>query len=984
MKVMIIRLKSRLTTILEKIISINKPEIIFFSLLLSTACGTTRYPPMDSLELDKSVHMREPPNGFTYYLRPTNDTDEISIRLYVKVGDYNERLSEFQFAHLSEHIAGNQVYKYANSKFSKITDKFPPNSNAATRYTSTYYYATINGNDEKTLLNRLQAYANIAKMSLKKNVILNEAKCVRQELFIRSNGISLNKIFNESAYKSAIHFDKAGKSPYLKWLTNYDMGGISIPSVREFYKNWYRPDRMGLIIIGNIQNINNLEQNIITLFSNISKPKSENEWFDFRSSYLSSSPRFKVAKRIEVNRFSNWDKENSNIYLFFRVKKFNEKLDTKDKWINEQMSKAMYTMIYLRLSSEGASLWSTNIGNTIDVKFPDRNCPYFRIPAIESAPNTERENIQKIILILQEIWENGFTENEWNKQKQKILSQINVQDTTSSAYWSNQLENHFLYNEILPAHKKSISKQWIGNLSLKDINSYLRENFSATPDDIYITASEGHPSLSFTEDQVREWIREASMNREALKDTINKTSLVPLNEKASPLMGIKEVESLKLVEYRLVGIDPETGSEIFELENGVKLILNQNEPNFNSLEYIYITGTSPKGARHFSEADYFSAISAPEIVKHSGAGELSKIDIQNKLGEKFYLGSEALQFNIENNTSTISTRAKSKDIEKNLQLIYMYSASPRKDSLAFERWQTQIPKRYFAESSLVSPRTDLKNAAADFLRVPSLKSPTKLMTTEKFIKKQDVKLDKAFECYETIFGNASDFTFTIKGKYKKDKVMPLLQKYLGNLPTSKRNCGKNLNLVVKNDFKLLIGPIYHEFYAAKMNTGYKLYTIWYNLSFIFSISEANWEDRIVLDFISLYLYSKVSYILRYEKGIGTYSALTEGRFLKSDGIYSLAIYVDGIENELYQIRYECKAMIDNLKNHGISLEAKNRILDDPIYKARYKSTPKLQEKVNQYIKLLNAESFKKVAKKYLKVKNQYEFLFKENSEALPK
>src|SRR5690606_11475601 len=209
----------------------------------------------------------------------------------------------------------------------------------------------------------------------------------------------------------------------------------------------------------------------------------------------------------------------------------------------------------------------------------------------------------------------------------------------------------------------------------------------------------------------------------------------------------------------------------------------------------------------------------------------------------------------------------------------------------------------------VNPRTDLKNAIADFLGVSAFKSPTYLMSTKQYNQINNVKFETAIQCYQAIFGNASDFTFVVKGMYEKDQVLPLLQKYLGNLPANNHTIGCTADDSDKTDFKLPIGPVYHTFYADKMNTSYKLYTTWYNLSYVFPITETNWKDRIVLDFINIYLFSKVNYSLRYLKGLGTYGPLTEGNYSEKDALYSLAFYVDGLEDELEQIKYECKSMI---------------------------------------------------------------------------
>src|SRR5690606_18870135 len=101
--------------IMKYLVRLSKLTLVIMILLPFSSCTMSRDTIKNSFKLDTSVRMGHLSNGFTYYLKSTNNTDEISLRFYVKVGDYNERLPEFQFAHLIEHIAGNEVYHHANS-----------------------------------------------------------------------------------------------------------------------------------------------------------------------------------------------------------------------------------------------------------------------------------------------------------------------------------------------------------------------------------------------------------------------------------------------------------------------------------------------------------------------------------------------------------------------------------------------------------------------------------------------------------------------------------------------------------------------------------------------------------------------------------------------------------------------------------------------------------------------------------------------------
>src|SRR5690606_28960102 len=134
--------------------------------------------------------------------------------------------------------------------------------------------------------------------------------------YYKGGGFGLNQYINESLRDAAIFFDADGETPYTNWLTNYDMGGISIDSVREFYHNWYRPDRMGLIITGKIPDIDSLEKQLINIYGKIPKVAGEGGIFDRRLFYHSAPQRFKTVPRIELNQISAWSNKNTNISLF--------------------------------------------------------------------------------------------------------------------------------------------------------------------------------------------------------------------------------------------------------------------------------------------------------------------------------------------------------------------------------------------------------------------------------------------------------------------------------------------------------------------------------------------------------------------------------------------------------------------------------------------------------------------------------------------
>lgn len=57
-----------------------------------------------------------------------------------------------------------------------------------------------------------------------------------------------------------------------------------------------------------------------------------------------------------------------------------------------------------------------------------------------------------------------------------------------------------------------------------------------------------------------------------------------------------------------------------------------------------------------------------------------------------------------------------------------------------------------------------------------------------------INLDRSLSIYKTIFGNAYGMHFTFVGNIDVNKIKPLLETYLGSLPSSQ----KKINLLMKD------------------------------------------------------------------------------------------------------------------------------------------------------------------------------------------
>jgi zinc protease len=127
----------------------------------------------------------------------------------------------------------------------------------------------------------------------------------------------------------------------------------------------------------------------------------------------------------------------------------------------------------------------------------------------------------------------------------------------------------------------------------------------------------------------------------------------------------------------------------------------------------------------------------------------------------------------------ISGRASPQDLETLFQLTYLYFTAPRADSIAFRSYQARL-KAALADRS-ASPIA----AFQDTLQVTLAQHHVRArpLTSEMF---DQMSLEKSLDFYRDRFADASDFTFIFVGNLDLAKLKPLVERYLGGLPSRGR------------------------------------------------------------------------------------------------------------------------------------------------------------------------------------------------------
>ncbi len=216
----------------------------------------------------------------------------------------------------------------------------------------------------------------------------------------------------------------------------------------------------------------------------------------------------------------------------------------------------------------------------------------------------------------------------------------------------------------------------------------------------------------------------------------------------------------------------EVGLTVWQLANGVRVLLKPTD--FKNDEVVF-QAWSPGGTSLASDADYVPAMTATEAVGAGGVGAFSVVELQKRLADKAVRASPYISSLWEG----ISGQASPQDLETAFQLIYLHFTAPRRDSTAFLAYQTRM--RAFLENFKASPEAAFFDTLSVILAQHHPRA--RPMTSETF---EAMDLDKSLTFYRDRFADASDFTFVFVGAFDLETIRPLVQAYLGGLPSLER------------------------------------------------------------------------------------------------------------------------------------------------------------------------------------------------------
>ncbi|MDB6167044.1 MAG: Zinc protease, partial [Lacunisphaera sp.] len=205
------------------------------------------------LTVDPAVKWGRLDNGLRYALLHNQEPKgRVSVRLAVKVGSLYENENQRGLAHFLEHMAFNGSVHFPSANvvefFQKLGMDFGGDTNASTNFDRTIYQLELPDTKPGTLRESLTFFADVAgglkletrEIEKERGIILSE-KRARDSVGLRTFVAELEFLVPDTRFPQRIPI---GVDEVIKSADHARFA--------EFYDAWYRPERMVLVIAGDI------------------------------------------------------------------------------------------------------------------------------------------------------------------------------------------------------------------------------------------------------------------------------------------------------------------------------------------------------------------------------------------------------------------------------------------------------------------------------------------------------------------------------------------------------------------------------------------------------------------------------------------------------------------------------------------------------------------------------------------------------------
>ncbi len=706
----------------------------------------------EKLPVDPAITTGQFDNGLKYFIRQNAlPAGRAELRLVVNVGSVVEDKDQLGLAHFVEHMAFNGTKNFPKLETVQFLEslgmRFGPSINAFTSFDETVYMLQVPTEKPEVLAKAmlvLEDWAHnvsfdAAEIDKERGVIIEEWR-LRRGAGQRMMDQQFPTLLKGSMYAERLPIG-----------TIENLQTFKHESLTRFYKDWYRPDLMTVIAVGDFDKAA-VQQLITKHFSGL--PKATNP---------RPRPSVPVPPQPGTLYTVASDEEATNTTISVYSKMPLREQDTVGAYRRSLTERMFAGMLNARLSEiaqkPDAPFMGAAAGRGLFVKTAEASM----LNALVKDDGIER-GLTALYAEAERVARFGFTPTEFERQKTNLLRGLEQamaeKDKRQSAPFADEYVRAVTEGEPIPGleYEVTLTRQLVPAITLSEVNALAAE-WAPPGNRVVMVSAPKKAGVTLPDDAKLAAAIEAAKT-EALTAYVDKVTGTTLME-TLPAPG--KVTSTATREW---------GITEWVLSNGVKVVV---KPTDFKQDEILVRAFSPGGASLAPDTDFRSQEAASQLIALGGLGSYSTQDLGRVMTGKVASASPVISELEEG----ITGRASIKDLESMFQVIHMRFTAPRADPALFGVIMNQT--KTMMANQRAQPEYVYQETLIDTLFQGHVRR--KLPTPEEM---GAVSLDKAMAFYKDRFADASDFTFIFVGTVNPDTLKPLVERYLGSLPSTGR------------------------------------------------------------------------------------------------------------------------------------------------------------------------------------------------------
>lgn len=708
------------------------------------------------LPVDSATHTGRLPNGLRYWVRSNGYPEKrLELRLVVHAGSILEDPDQLGLAHFIEHMAFNGTTHFAKNDLVKYLEsigvRFGADLNASTGFDETTYILPVPSDKPELVLRAFDILRDWASgVTFDSTEVVNERGVVLGEW---RDGLGAGSRLRDKEFPILFRGSR--------YATRLPIGDTAIIAhalpapMKRFYHDWYRPDLMGIVAVGDFP-ADSLIALIRSRFGALRGPAVERPRREAPVPVIPGT-RVSILTDPELNTEELW------LQIRHDTSSYRTEADQRHYLRNQlfsMISGARLAELNRRPDSPFAWAFLGPSGLVRNIETTQLSVTAKKGKAAEAFEAALRE-FRRMEL-------HGVLPAELERAKADLLSN----DAQSAANEASQKRSSAsIVGRYLRAFSSGavpvsapdeyrLDQRLLPTITVAEINATIRAAAKGVDRFVAIEAPAGSEATLPTRAQLL-----------AILARTDTATLAPWTEKAlaADLVAHPPAPG-RIVSERH---DSALGLTDWRLSNGIRVLV---KPTTFKADEIRMVASSPGGLSLLSDADAFQGQFATTIVDQSGYGDFDATALQRKLAGKIV----SLSPDLGDIDQGFSGETTPKDLGSFFELLWLEATAPRLDTSAVTALRQQL-------RTVLEQRDRLPQTALSDTIILTLGHNSPRMQPLTLARADSLNPARALQIYRDRFTDFGDYTFVIVGSVSIDSLRPLVERWIGGLPSDGRH-----------------------------------------------------------------------------------------------------------------------------------------------------------------------------------------------------